>query len=220
MKQLTRGILIVVEGIDGAGKSTLTKGIYEHLIAHNFSCHVTREPGATVLGKQLRAMLHDRDFQMGYQAEFLLFAADRAQHFQEIVVPALDQKKIVISDRMADSSLVYQGYGRELDITMIKKINDWVMQSIVPDITIYLRLSPEKAAERLNARPGSKSSFEKEHASFMQRVADGFDEIYAGRDDVIVLDAKLEPAVLVATAVAQIMRRIEEVNDRSKSPES
>src|SRR3972149_5899470 len=124
-------MLITLEGIDGSGKSTLAKKMADTL--HNVV--LTKEPGGSALGKKLREILQMQPVPITPIAEFLLFAADRAQHFDEVVIPALEQNKIVISDRMADSSLVYQGYGRGINMENIKLVNKWVMQDITPDIT-------------------------------------------------------------------------------------
>src|SRR5438067_1616217 len=111
----TQGMLITIEGIDGSGKSTLAKNLYQHLIANDVDALLTREPGATPLGKALRTILQEKNVAVCDQAEYLLFAADRAQHFKDTIIPALAKGTVVISDRMADSSLVYQGYGRGLN---------------------------------------------------------------------------------------------------------
>ncbi|MCK5633295.1 dTMP kinase, partial [bacterium] len=141
METLTRGILIAVEGIDGSGKSTLANKLRDSFQKEQFPTVLTYEPGDTKLGKQLRKTLEEKPVPVCGQAEFLLYAADRAQHFVDVVIPALTQKKIVISDRMSDSSLAYQGYGRNFDLSLITMINKWVMHDIKPDITLYIKIS-------------------------------------------------------------------------------
>src|SRR3990172_425114 len=157
-----RGLLITLEGIDGSGKSTLVKAIVTALTALGKPVVLTKEPGGTALGKELRAILQTQKNPVCNKAEFLLFAADRAQHFKQLIVPALEQGQIVISDRMADSSLAYQGYGRGIDRNMITTINSWAMQGIVPDLTIFLRLTPAKALERAQGRREAPTAFEQE----------------------------------------------------------
>jgi len=186
MQQLSRGILISVEGIDGSGKSTLCTRLAQSLQKH-MSVILTKEPGGTQLGAQLRAIVQ-KPIKRCAQTEFLLFAADRAQHFNELVLPALDQHKLVISDRMADSSLVYQGYGRGLDMNMITGINKWAMNNRAPDITIYIRIPLATALARLAKRKIQLTSFEQEEHSFTKKLIDGFDRLYANRKDVITID--------------------------------
>ena len=113
-----KGTLITFEGIDGSGKSSAARALYDHL-KDELPVVLTREPGGTELGRVLRTLLQNRTFDLDAKAEYLLFAADRAQHMKEIVLPALAQNKIVISDRMADSSYAYQGSGRGVDPDMI-----------------------------------------------------------------------------------------------------
>ncbi len=125
MPRLSRGILIALEGIDGSGKSTLAKNIAASLAHLDFPILQTQEPGKMALGKLLKPIVQEKKVPVCSKAEFLLFAADRAQHFHELVIPALLNKQLVISDRMADSSLAYQGYGRGLDLTTLSMINSW-----------------------------------------------------------------------------------------------
>lgn len=200
MHRLNQGILIAIEGIDGSGKSTLTKSLYEQLIQHHFEVILTKEPGGTALGKQLRTILQEKNVPVCPKAEFLLFAADRAQHFKELIAPALSQKKIVISDRMNDSSLVYQGYGRGLDHDMIEKINAWAMEHIRPDITFYLDVPLELAFERLKKRQESLTAFEREGKEFTKKLIEGFETLYAIRKSAIKLDATQPPKVIALQA--------------------
>lgn len=174
------GKLITFEGIDGSGKSTLSKAVYEKLLNQGFSVLLTKEPGATEFGKTLRKMLQESEVKIDPKAEFLLFAADRAQHIEQVVLPALKAGKIVISDRMADSSLAYQGYGRNLDKEIINKVNSWAMQGLKPDLTIYIKIDYETAIGRIKKRDEKLTNFEKEKTEFFQRVIQGFDEILGG----------------------------------------
>ena len=119
MQQLKHGILIAVEGIDGSGKSSFAKNLTEFFTSHDIATCLTKQPGGTPLGKQLRHILQTQSVPLCSKAEYLLFAADRAQHMHEVIAPALQEKKIVISDRLADSSIIYQGYGRGLEIPTI-----------------------------------------------------------------------------------------------------
>lgn len=185
-----KGFLISVEGIDGSGKSTLTHKLKKSLEQKNLEVVVTQESGGTNLGRKLRVILHEEKKDVCDKAEYLLFATDRSQHFEQIVIPALNEKKIVISDRMDDSSVAYQGYGRGLDIEMIKKINRWAMQGIKPDLVLYIKLDFQTALDRIMLRGGKLTSFETEEELFWKRVNDGFNTIFKDRKNVVTIDGK------------------------------
>ena len=199
------GLLIACEGIDGSGKSLLANNLFKALQAKGIKSLLTKEPGATDLGKQLRTILHSTEIQKCGLAEFLLFAADRAQHFSQTIDPALTAGSIVISDRMADSSLAYQGYGRDLDLTMIKQVNSWAMQHQKPDLTLYLRIDPKIAHQRIEQRSEALTSFEQERDQFWKKVCHGFETIFANRSDVVILDATLSPQELTTIALQAIL---------------
>ncbi len=202
MKNKKQGLLIAVEGIDGSGKSSLCNGL-EKALSIVMPVLLTKEPGGTALGKKLRTLLHDKEVPLCSKAEFLLFASDRAQHFEELVLPTLESGTTVISDRMADSSLVYQGYGRGLDVTLLKTINAWAMCNHTPDIIFYLKISPELAYQRIAQRNLPLTSFEKE-VTFMHSLAAGFDALFETQKNVVFLDATQSNEILVQEAVAII----------------
>ncbi len=185
-------MLITIEGIDGTGKSTLAKMLYSQLKNDGHHVLLTKEPGGSALGKKLREILQSQPVPITPVAEFLLFAADRAQHFQDVVIPALEKNEIVISDRMADSSIVYQGFGRGIDIEMIKKVNAWVMQGIKPDLTLYVTVPLAVAMERLQTRK-KLTAFEKKQEERAQKLLSGFENLYKNRDDVITIDGAQSP---------------------------
>lgn len=205
MKTIPHGFLISIEGIDGSGKSSLAKNMHQKLKSYN--CILTKEPGGTPLGEKIRSILLDKDAQMCAKAEFLLFAASRAEHFNKLVIPALHRGSIVISDRMADSSVVYQGYARGLDIQIINTVNTWAMNDVTPHLTFYLKLSVEKAVERIKKRNIELTSFEQEEA-FIHKTLEGFEELFKKRDNVVILDATKSPEVLADQAVQEIYQRI------------
>lgn len=187
------GTLITLEGIDGCGKSSAAQSLYDDL-KETYPVVLTREPGATKLGEVLRDFLQNRTCTVHAKAEFLLFAADRVQHFQEIVLPALAAGKIVISDRMADSSFAYQGYGRGVDPAMIKIINQWAMEAREPDATVYFEISFEDAKKRLGGRNEIATVFEQEQREFFERVAHGFEESFKNRSGILRVNGSLTPA--------------------------
>ena len=193
MPQLTRGILIAIERIDESGKSTLAQHVCAAL-QQQYDTLLTKEPGASELGKEIRKIIQTQTLPLTQKAEYLLFAADRAQHFAELIISALEQKKLIISDRMSDSSLAYQGYGNGLDLEMIHTINQWTMHTIVPDLTIFVRISVEVALERAKNR-GSLSAYE-QRIGFLHRVADGFEKLYKNRNDVIIVNGMESPEIL------------------------
>lgn len=208
-KQLTSGILIAIEGIDGAGKSTIAQAVSVTLQEKGFDILLTREPGDSALGKKIRELVQTQTMPISSRAEFLLFAADRAQHFAELVIPALQQNRLVISDRIADSSLAYQGYGRSLDTQTLRIINSWAMESTVPHLTIFVRVPVVIALERCKKRP-SLSVFE--HEQFLDKVAAGFEEIYHDRNDVIVVDGTESPVYLTTQICDAIEQWIQNNN--------
>lgn len=199
------GFLISIEGIDGCGKSTLSQCLSNTLAKKDFQVVLTKEPGGTTLGSSLRSILNNRSSYVCSKAEFLLFAADRAQHFDELVLPALRDGAIVIADRLADSSLAYQGYGRGLDKEMITAVNQWAMQGVSPQLTIYLKISPTQAFNRIAQRNEKLTAFEQEKISFWQHVVQGYEEIFAQRSNVLTLDATMAPDELCHIAVQEIL---------------
>jgi dTMP kinase len=201
------GKLIAVEGIDGSGKSTLVKMLSQHLKSLGLDIVTTKEGGGTPLGKKLLELLHFNKEVISDTAEFLLFAADRAQHFSELVIPALQKGSIIISDRMADSSLAYQGFGRELTIEMIKKVNQWAMHNIRPHAVLYLHVDLVTAQARIESRNQERTSFEKEKELFWQRVMDGYEQIFKNRHDVIRIDGSKSPDDIFHDALEALLNR-------------
>jgi dTMP kinase len=166
------GFFLAIEGGDGAGKSTQVEAVAEWIRAKGHEVVVTREPGATPVGKRLRTILLDvSSAGLSNRAEALLYAADRAEHVDSVVRPALERGAIVISDRYIDSSVAYQGAGRDLSPTEIARISRWATDGLVPHLTVLLDVSPETARERFTEAP---DRLESEPAEFHQRVRSGF----------------------------------------------
>ncbi|NBQ17916.1 dTMP kinase [bacterium] len=193
------GLLISIEGIDGSGKSSLSQGLAQKCKNLGYPVLLTKEPGGTPFGMQLRPLLNYQTEPLDPKTEFLCFAADRAQHFSYVILPALKERKIVISDRMADSSLVYQGYGRGLDKEMINLVNNWAMQNHKPDFVFYLKITADEALKRIANRNTEITSFEKEY-SFIKTISEGFDTAFTHRKEVITFDATKEPSILIEEA--------------------
>jgi len=215
MNRLPFGFLVAIEGLDGAGKTTLAHALAKRLEEEGYSVVLTRQPGGTPFGEKIRRLLHDAEKRPVPLAEYLLFAADRAEHMETTVLPALREGKIVISDRMGDSSLAYQGYGSGVDKDFIRLVNAKALQEKTADLTIYLRLAPEAVQSRIGVRGKEKTSFEREHSLFFTRVAEGFDALYQEpRANLCVFDALLAPSVLAEKAYADMRVLLHESRGR------
>ncbi|THA25231.1 dTMP kinase [Streptomyces sp. RKND-216] len=187
-----RGFFIAVEGGDGAGKSTQVEALAEWIRGKGHEVVVTREPGATPIGKRLRAILLDvSSAGLSDRAEALLYAADRAEHVDTVVRPALERGAVVLSDRYIDSSVAYQGAGRDLSPTEIARISRWATDGLVPHLTVLLDISPQTARERFTEAP---DRLESEPDAFHQRVRSGFLSLAAADPArYVVVDAGQEP---------------------------
>lgn len=208
MKRLQRGILIALEGIDGSGKSTLARALETAFKSYGIPVTLTKQPGATTLGKEIRNAVQSAQYEITPLAETLLFAADRAQHIVQVVKPALERSELVISDRMADSTRAYQGFGRNIDKKRLEDVTEWVMQGVTPDVTLYLVLDVDHAIQRIQNRKMNLTRFEKLDRSFYERLVYGFESIYKGREDVIRLDALSDEHSLAKTAFNELTKRL------------
>ena len=174
-----KGKFIVIEGIDGSGKTTqinqLSKWLIDtEIVPENNKLVITREPGGTKLGKSIRSLLLDNSREKSPDSitELLLYAADRAQHVNEIIRPSLNKGDWVISDRFCGSTLAYQGYGRKLDIKLIKDLETISTQGLSPDITFLLDISVEESIKRRINRKDDR--MEREGIEFLTNVSLGF----------------------------------------------
>lgn len=186
------GFFLALEGGDGAGKSTQVEALAEWIRAKGHEVVVTREPGATPVGKRLRSILLDvSSAGLSNRAEALLYAADRAEHVDSLVRPALERGAIVISDRYIDSSVAYQGAGRDLSPTEIARISRWATSGLVPHLTVLLDVDPETARERFTEAP---DRLESEPPEFHARVRSGFLTLAAADPTrYLVVDAGQDP---------------------------
>lgn len=183
------GRFVVLEGSDGSGKSTLALKIKDYYIEKGYEVEITREPGGTKISEKIRDLILDRDSkEMDYRTEALLYAASRAQLVSEKIIPWLKEGKIVISERYVYSSLVYQGLGRGLGVDEIKKINDFAISGIKPDLVIFLDVDPEKGLKRkLNIDGGDR--LENEDISFHRKVYEGYKNLHLQFPEIIRVDA-------------------------------
>lgn len=167
------GLFIVLEGGEGSGKTTQADRLHQHLSATH---HVvrTRQPGGTLIGQTIRGLLLNSPAgTVSDRTEVLLYAADRAQHVDEVVQPALEAGHIVISDRYVDSSLAYQAAGRGVDGSWIQELSRWATGGLVPDLTVLLDVHPEVGLARA-ARRGAADRLEQEDLGFHWRVRDAY----------------------------------------------
>jgi dTMP kinase len=189
---------ISFEGGDGSGKSTQLRLLADYLSSQGRACLCTREPGGTNLGRMIRKVLLEvRDESISSQTELFLYLADRAQHIQEVVQPALAGGKIVLCDRFTDSTLAYQGYGRGADLRLLREMNFMAGGGIIPDLTFLLDcpvdLALSRTARRIQTQRSTESRedrFESEDIGFHERVRRGFKELAQTEPERIrVLDA-------------------------------
>ena len=184
-----KGKFIVIEGIDGCGKTTQIDEISKWLpksglMKKDAQLITTREPGGSLLGKKLRSLILDNNNKPSSLAELLLYSADRAEHVSKIISPALKKENWVISDRFSDSTLAYQGYGRNVNLETIKNIESIVCQGESPDLTIFLEISPEESIMRRKHEIPDR--MESEGIKFLKKVNEGFKLIAKEKNWVVI----------------------------------
>jgi dTMP kinase len=193
-------VLITVEGLDGAGKTTLVTGL-----ARALPVTVLREPGGVEVSERIRALLADPSLDVDPRAEALLFAAARAQLVASRVRPLLEAGEWVLLDRFVDSSLAYQGGGRALGVDAVRSLNLFATGGLVPDVTFLLRISPSSGLARLT---GDLDRLERAGDAFFEAVAGAYDSLAEAEPDrFVVLDALEAPGVLLAAALAAVSAR-------------
>lgn len=172
---MKRGYFISVEGGEGAGKSIQVEILTSHLHEQGYTVVVTREPGGTRIGEQIRAITHNpENVDLESTTEAYLMAAARAQHVAQIIEPALAAGKIVVCDRYVDSSIVYQGYGRKLGVDVVQTLNDLAVNGAVPDLTILLDVTPETGMRRRSKATKGKDRLDLQQKDFYERVYRGY----------------------------------------------
>ncbi len=190
-----KGIFITIEGLDGSGKSTQIPRIKSFLEEKGYEVLLTREPGGTIIGEKIRQILLDRDHkEISAVTEALLYAASRAQHVEQVIMPALKEGKAVLSDRFVDSSIAYQGKGRGLGFKAIVDINEFAVCGLKPDITILLDIDPEVGLDRVKAAKGA-DRLEQEKLDFHRKVYEGYKDLadmYSDRIKVIDANKTIE----------------------------
>ncbi|WP_227397297.1 dTMP kinase [Jeotgalibacillus aurantiacus] len=207
---MSKGRFITVEGPEGAGKTTVVAEMKKQLESEGFEVLLTREPGGIDIAEKIRGIILNPDHTtMDGRTEALLYAAARRQHLVERVKPALEAGKIVLCDRFIDSSLAYQGHARGLGIDEVWKINEFAIESMMPDATLYFDLSPEEGMKRIAANKGREvNRLDLEGMAFHEKVYEGYQLIKARFPERIkTLDASGTVEAVTSDAL-QIVRAI------------
>ncbi|OOZ33867.1 dTMP kinase [Solemya velesiana gill symbiont] len=195
---MKKGHMIVCDGSNGAGKSTIIQAIEEHLKSGHREVVVTREPGGTPIGEKLREIVLSPDTpEMCDTTELMLFAAARAQHVKEKIVPAIQEGKIVLSDRFDSATVSFQHYARGLPLSLIKQLNEMALDGFRADMTIILDLDPVTGLERVNSRGEGLDRMETQKMDFLHKARDGYLE-----------QAKNDPEHFVVIDASQSLERV------------
>ncbi|WP_218080269.1 dTMP kinase [Anthocerotibacter panamensis] len=202
-------MFITFEGGEGAGKSTQIQQVHHWLKEQGFSVVLTREPGGTALGKQVRQFLLARaEEPMAPTAELLLFAADRAQHVAQVLKPALERGDIALCDRYVDSTVAYQGWGRGLDLDELQTINALATGGLMPDLTLWLDVDPALGRERAG-RLRALDRMEQDSLAFHERVRAGFEHLWRTEPQRVVrIDANQTIPAVFEDLCAQLVLRL------------
>ena len=201
-----RGLFITFEGTDGTGKTTQVQRLTADLRQTGYDVCLTREPGGTPISEQIRDMLLNPDYsEMAATTELLLYAASRAQHVSEVIKPALEAGKVVISSRFADAMVVYQGYGRGLDLERINHLNRIATDGVTPDVTFVLDLPVEIGLQRVQNSRGGLDRLEREKIEFHRRLREGY-QILAKQEPqrLKIIDSQVGPEQVYAQIQAII----------------
>ncbi len=205
-------MFITLEGIEGAGKTTILPQLVAWLETHGARCTVTREPGGTDFGRQVRAILLDPDHRgLDPHAELLLYVADRVQHVREVIRPALARGDMVLCDRYVDATIVYQGVARKLGRELIIKLHELVLGALRPDATLLLDLPARVGLERAwrdfdrGERSRRESRFEQEHIAFHEAVREGYLQLARMEPQRFhIIDARADPQAVARQARAAL----------------
>lgn len=211
MERKQKGVLIAFEGSDGAGKSTALGAAAEILKKRGLPIVCTREPGGSATAEKIRALLLDPASSIDPRTEALLYAASRREHLMQTILPAIEEGKIVLSDRFLDSSLAYQGKGRELGMQTIETLNDFALEGFRPDATLFYLLDEQSAKRRRESR-GDLNRLDAENRAFFDRVNAGFNtllEEHPERFEVIdASQSKEEVAAKTVEVIDAVLERL------------
>lgn len=208
---MSKGLFITFEGNDGCGKTTISTQVYEKMKEAGYPVIYTREPGGIDIAEQIRGVILDpKNTAMDARTEALLYAASRRQHLVEKVLPALANGMIVLCDRFIDSSLAYQGIGRNIGIDEVYKINEFAIEGRMPDATIFLSVSLEEGMKRISSR-GSKDRLDNEAIEFHQAVARGYEEVkkrFSHR--MVVVDANADVETVLQNTIDCVLEIVKQ----------
>lgn len=202
---------IVFEGPEGAGKTTQIARLKKRLENSGVPPVVTREPGGTPAADAIRSVILDPSLIINPLSEFLLYSASRAQHVAEVIKPALEAGKPVISDRFSGASVAYQGYGRGLELDFIHELSERVTLGLKPDLVVLLDLDPQKGLERVASR-GQKDRLELADLAFHKRVRQGFLEQAQQTETWVVLDAEQDAEMLAEQVWETLTKRLKRLS--------
>lgn len=181
-----KGLFLVFEGPDRSGKTTQAILLKDFLITQGFKVILTREPGGTDVGEEIRKILLNPQKKISPLTELFLYEASRSQHIFEKIKPALDEGKVVICDRFTIATLAYQGYGRKIDLNTIKLLNDIATSRIMPDFIIGFKIPYD---EYLRRKRTTSDRIELEDEDFIKRVNDGYDKLYREYNNILIVDS-------------------------------
>lgn len=200
-----RGRLITIEGLDGAGKSTLAVGLRDALAAGGLDVRLLREPGGVPAAERIRELVMDPELRIGPRAEALLYAAARAQLVEEAIEPLLSEGVWVLLDRFVDSSLAYQGGGRALGIDQVRAINEFATGGLVADRTLLLTVEPSLGRARADARAGAPDRLEREQEAFFAAISDAYAALAASEPvRVRTIDASQPAEAVLEAGLAEL----------------
>jgi dTMP kinase len=202
---MNRGRLITIEGIDGAGKSTLAAGLRDALTDRGVNVKLLREPGGVPAAERIREVVIDPDLHVSARTEALLYAAARAQLVEEAIEPVLNTGTWLLLDRFIDSSLAYQGGGRELGIGAVRAINEFAIRTTRPDRTLLLMIDPQRGRSRSSSRARAPDRLEREQDEFFDRTNAAYLELHSQDPQRIRrIDASMPPEQVLAAALGEL----------------
>lgn len=218
---MKKGLFITFEGLEGCGKTTQAKMLFDFLTKQKIPSIHTKEPGGTTIGDKIRKILLDqKNDGMDYKTEMLLFLASRAENVRLIILPALEEGKVVISDRFYDSTTVYQGYGRGIDLKIIKHLNNLVVGKTIPDLTFILDIDPNEGLRRSTSFGNlHEMRFEKEFINkkiiegklFLERVRNGYYQLsHKEKGRIKIIDANKNKEDIYNEIVEIVKRKIKD----------
>lgn len=199
---MKKGMFITFEGPDGSGKTTVSAAVCERLLKEGYMVRYTREPGGSNIAEQIRNIILDpKNTDMDARTEALLYAASRRQHLMDKILPALEEGTTIISDRFIDSSLAYQGCGREIGIDEVYAINQFAIEGHMPDKTIFLNIDAQTGLNRINANRSYLDRLDQESVEFHNRVHEGYQKIIQKYvDRMIIIDASRDVESVIKDA--------------------